>query len=124
MGNMLADGTRWMRGVLKEHAGQTVTYRRDVLEVSVTATVGTTRATAGAGDDITVDSKIRDYMIEASDIDFGDGPVKPVSGDEIEESDGRVFKVLPVGGEPCYRDSDHAGFTLRIHTKLSAPAGA
>lgn len=58
----------------------------------------------------------RDFLIDADDYDFGDGPVEPKSGDEITDGTD-TYEVAPLGGRNApWRWSDRARTRYRIHT--------
>lgn len=57
-----------------------------------------------------------DWIITAADLVLDNALTTPQDGDQIE-ADGILFDVRPFAGEPCYRNSDPQGASLRIHSK-------
>lgn len=124
MTNALANGSAWLGDVLKTNASRAVTYSRGGETITIAeAIIGNTRAEVTANDGMTLQSKVRDYLIAVEDLYFGSSPVEPVEGDEIREPDGTntfVFTVMPLGSEPAWHYSDPFRQRYRIHTKLTA----
>lgn len=111
------------RRAQKTLAGKVVAIKRGADSVNKTAVVGNTRMEVASADGFVVQSKMRDYLIDAVDYDFGAGAVEPAEGDEIREVEGSVtyvYTVLPLGTEKAARWSDLSGKTWRIHTKLTS----
>lgn len=104
------------------HAGVSITYRRGVQSVSLTAVPGSTllRLSDQYGS-VKVERTDRDYCLNAADLVISGTAITPQRGDEIVEDDGdkiRTYKVLPYGDEPCWRWADHSQTVYRIHAKL------
>lgn len=108
----------------KTLAGVVVTIKRGEDESQeITAVVGTTRTETAVSDSVMVVGRERDYLIDAADYDFGNGPVEPQEHDEIREPDGSqiyCFKVLPIGLEAAWKWSDQFRKVYRLHTKLDS----
>lgn len=107
---------------LKSIEGIAVTYRRGSDTVSISAVVGDTRielAEQYAG--TTVIGRVRDYIVQASDLVLGGSTTEPQIGDQIDETRGSAtytFEVMSAGADAPYRPSDRHGKSWRIHTKL------
>lgn len=128
MTDMLATGSAWLDGKLTSHASINVEYRRGSDSVTVAAVRGRTEFESITAGDLGVVERIesRDYLIMATEIDFGAGPVLPVRGDEIVEG-GLVYECVPFGtisGDTHWRYADIYRNRLRIHTKLMGTDGA
>ena len=65
---------------------------------------------------LTVTGRVWDFLILADGLGF-----EPEPGDVIA-ADGRVFEVMNLGGEGCWRWSDPYRQTFRIHTKEIGPS--
>lgn len=90
--------------------------------------IGNVPARIGSSDDLREDQasgmviakETRDYIIKATDYDFGSGPVEPLRNDLIVDSSSGTaitYRVLPITGEDAARWSDRYGTSWRIHTK-------
>ena len=124
MTNLLANGTTWLQGILKSHASRAVSYKRGAETIMIAqAVIGNTRTDVMTADGMTVQSKVRDYLVDVEDLYLGGAVVEPAEGDEIRETDGTstyVFTVMPLGSEPAWRYSDPFRQRYRIHTKVTA----
>lgn len=117
MGDLLADGAAWLAGVRATHAAATVVYSRGADSVELAAT-------RGASDVEEVDetggylkTEAADWIIRAADLVLDGSAVRPARGDRITHA-GRVYEVMPFGGEPEWRWADRSQLCMRIHTKL------
>jgi hypothetical protein len=121
MANMLANS---LGGALAQHsvtlgnnAGDTVTYARGGLSVSLAATKCQVRSEADLQFGILRINEC-DWIIKASLLVLGAATVEPQeSKDTITESDGTVWQVLPNTGEQAFRPLDPYKTAWRIHTK-------
>ena len=103
--------------------GVSVTYHRGGDVLPLTATPAEDRYLADDGHGLLQQHFVRDYLLLAADLDFGQGPTEPARGDQIKQAFGdtvKVFEVVAMGGEPHWRYSDSGHTVLRIHTKLVA----
>ena len=121
MSDLLESGQAWLAGKLKSHASREVVYLRGASQATVSATIGRTLLKLDDGyGGIRMEWTDRDFLIQATEIDFGGGPVSPERGDRIQETAGSVvstYEVTAYGGDPPFRPSDPFGIVLRIHTK-------
>jgi hypothetical protein len=122
MADMLADGETWLASQLKEHASQTVTYRRGGSSVVVQATIGRTEFESTSDDGATIlVSRSRDFLVAASDLVLSGNEVVPQRGDTIEEVVGAttvVHEVAPPSSAvPAWEWSGALRNVRRIHTK-------
>lgn len=120
MTDMLRRGQSWLADKLKTHASQSVTYRRDNIEVKVAATIGRSMYEQDDGEGVIVRSQVRDYLIDTADLLSSEIGSLPKRGDEIHEVDGNlihIYEVMALGGDPPWRYSDPFRLKLRIHTK-------
>ncbi len=121
MGNMLDDGSAWLAGKLKDHAGTTVTYIRGTASTVLTATIGKTELELLGDVGIDIQSRSIDFLVRATDLDLGSGPTEPQRGDTIVLRRGHeeiTHEVVPLeAGQQCFRWSDPHGNILRIHTQ-------
>lgn len=116
MGDLLDTAARWLTGKRHDHMTQTVTYVRGVQQVTLLATVAQNRSEQlDPGADVVNVRRERDYLFRAEDLTIG----YPASGDKIVHQQGDTvytFEVVANGGEPCWRWSDEARTTIRVHT--------
>ena len=118
--DLLKTGSDWLHAQQKAHASQTVTYYCGGQSVEVKATIGRTVFETDDGSGVIIESEVRDYLIEATDLVLGGETTLPQRGDRIRETQGStvvVYEVMSPGGAPCYRFSDPYQKRLRIHTK-------
>lgn len=117
MTDLLQTASTWISGQLKEHVSQTVTFRRGTQTVSVQATIGNTLFESHGELGPTVQVKTRDYLIETADLVLGGLAVLPQRDDEIVDTDGSVYLILPSDDGVYWRDSDPYRVRIRVHTK-------
>jgi hypothetical protein len=101
---------------LRNNAGQTVTYRRGGLSVSLAATPCDSRAEVDLQFGV-LNLAPKDWIITASLLVLNSVTVTPQKNNTIEESDGTIWQVLSDGVEPPWRYSGPTQDMLRIHTK-------
>lgn len=114
---LLNDGSTWLSGVFSDNEATSITYTRGVHSISLTATRGVTEIPMVDANGLATTFQAADYLIEAEDLDFGEGSVEPQPDDAITDGS-RVYRVLRIPGANCFRYSDPDRVTLRIHTKL------
>lgn len=120
MANMLKTGAVWLAGQLKDHASETVTYKRGVNSVSVQAVIAESLAETVIGDQVLVQIKLRDFIILAADLVLIGSPIVPEQNDQIIMTIGIetvTYSVFKMPGEKQYREWDRFGNSYRIHTK-------
>lgn len=112
-------------GAVMASRGVAVTYWRGSDFVSVTATPAEERYLVDDGEGYLQQMHARDYLLAASDIDFGGGATPPARGDLIKETIGgavHTYEVVALGGESHYRYMDPGLSMVRVHTKLVSQA--
>lgn len=104
---------------LRSLRGVAVTYGRQGVTASITATVGKTTAEQDIGQDsgTIIRVPVRDYIFASADLTSSVIATLPLNGDTITEADGTVHEVRPLGSEPCWRWHDSGRTQIRIHTK-------
>lgn len=117
MPDLLNVGLAWLTQRRSETMAETVTYSRGAASASLEATRARSVRDEVDREGIVYRYETVDWIMAASSIDFGDGPVVPQAGDVITDSGGNQYGVMSVPGEAPYRNSDTAGFSLRVHTK-------
>jgi hypothetical protein len=123
VGDLLDRGAALLDAQRHQHLSRPVLYRRGTDEKEVRATIGRTEFeqvddVGGAGLIHRVES--RDFLVRASELDLGAGPILPRAGDQVRETAGTavlVYEVNAPGGQPPWRYSDPYRRALRIHTK-------
>lgn len=106
--------------VSNDLCGESVVLKRDDQEVTVAAVPAESQYTVESVDAVRMRVSVRDWIIEAEDYDFGDGPVDPQLGDTITEtldnSTERVWEVGPLPGDNhAWRWSDRRAKRIRVH---------
>ncbi len=105
MTNLLRTGSAWLQAQQKQHASETVSYRRGAASVALAATIGMTEREVDDGRGFPVRTEIRDYLIDTADLVLGGVPTLPERGDRIVETAGATEIVYE--GIACA--SDRAG---------------
>ncbi|MDO8302880.1 MAG: hypothetical protein Q7T18_06550 [Sedimentisphaerales bacterium] len=117
MANILKTGTEWLSDMRKAHMSESVTYKRGVITVQVLGTRGVTKFEVADESGLSVYGQIADWLILTNDLVLGSIHVEPKLGDRITDADGKVFEVVFLSGDGCWRYSDPHQITMRIHTK-------
>ena len=100
---------------IKTAAGVSVTYRRGAQSVALTAVRGETATSVEGAEGQRARVFTRDYLIDAEDLDFGDGAVEPAIGDVITDA-GVTYEVTPLTGtELPWRWHDPPRTRYRVH---------
>lgn len=97
-------------------SGVSVTVTRGATTISVVAVPGDAIHQYTQDDVVTSEVKTRDFLVLASDYDFGDGAVIPQRNDTIVHGS-TTYKVLSDGGEIYFRYADPHHAVLRLHCK-------
>lgn len=101
---------------LKRFAGEPVTYRRKSRSIPLTAIRGSTVGTVEDANGQRLRTFERDYLIDAVDLDFGDGAVEPALGDTITD-DGHTYELVALTDSQLpWRWHDRAHTRYRVHT--------
>lgn len=101
---------------LKATCGVAAVYRRGDAAVSLTVIPGESGVTVATNQNLRIRQTIRDWLIDAADLDFGDGPFEPGNADVIEVGPLRFEVESPEGGTP-WRWHDLARTRYRIHSR-------
>lgn len=120
MVNVMKAGAEWLAGQLKDHASETVTYKRGNDSFSVQAVVAETMAETVIGDEVLVQIKLRDFIIQVADLVLLGSPISPEQNDQIIQTVGSqtvTYSVFKMPGEKQAREWDRFGNSYRIHTK-------
>ena len=120
MADLLGNASDWLRSQRRSHAAVTVIYRRGAFSVSLLATRGATRIES-QGNDIVLHSEQSDWIVDAADLVLDSVAAEPQRNDTIEQViDGvtRVYQVVPLGPENCWRWHDRLQAEYRIHTRF------
>ncbi len=104
------------RAAIKSIDGRNATLTRGGITVKAVVTIGETRAEEIVDNQTVTTIRVRDFLIDVNEYDFGSGPVNPIAGDIVAIS-GDTWQVLPTSSEPEYRRHDRDGDTWRVHTK-------
>ena len=117
---MMQDGAAWLTGELFDHAAISVTYRRGINTVVLSAVRAQTTADLNTEFGFNIDVRIADFLVKEADLIILAVTVKPDRGDEIDIVIGTetiTYEVLASITENEYRESDRFGNIFRIHTK-------
>jgi len=112
------------RAVLNMHRaqrrtyGKTVTYRRGIQEVELTAVLGESEFPRTDSEGLTTEEISQDFILMVSELILDEVAVEPEPGDQIEVDGFGTFAVRsPGGSEPAWRFSDPTRKLYRIHTQ-------
>ena len=127
MTGFVAQGAAWAHQTIRNCDGLAVVYARPSSELSVPiaqAVKGNTPLETTSDEGTTLQSQVVDWLIAATAIVLGGVQVEPLDGDEIQfvnaQGQTETYQALPpIGGDKCFRPSDHLATTLRIHTRLT-----
>jgi hypothetical protein len=120
MPDVFASAVAALNTALAAYASVEGTYtRRDGRSATLTVTLGRTEREQTQDRSIVAVIRSQDITFPTSDFEdaFGEDE-RPTDGDTFER-DGLLFKVLPLAGEPAYRESDTGGLRLRVHLKAA-----
>lgn len=123
MSDLMQEGAEWFASVLQSDLSQSVTYKRGSDTVVLLATIGETDREAYDAEGFTVKSKIRDWIVQPSDLVLDAVEITPRRGDQVIHVVGSktfTWEVLDIGGDKHYRPSDPYGNLIRIHSQLSS----
>ena len=110
---MLNQGLDWLEQRLLGFCSSPVEYRRDAQTETVDAVFGKTDIEVDDQTGISVSSFVWDFLIDAETLGF-----EPDVGDLIVIN-GRLFEVMNLSGQGCWRWTGPNRKTYRIHTKDS-----
>ncbi|HBE68505.1 MAG TPA: hypothetical protein DDW52_10195 [Planctomycetaceae bacterium] len=113
--SLLQNAEAYLREVRRQHLAQLVTYQRGADSVDLLATQGSTDTENDSGA-VVVQSRSIDWILEAADLLLNETEVLPEKGDRIVVGS-RIYEVVDLGGEPCFRWHGRDSLSLRVHTK-------
>ena len=120
MADLLRTGAAWLAGQLKAYASQSVTYRRDVQSVTLSATPAIPRETLDDEGYALVQTDVQEFVFTAADLILGGSVVRPRPGDVIQwvvGSETQTFLLTPDSGEDVWTREDPAGLLIRVRGK-------
>jgi len=119
VGDLLRQGGQWLEQTRTAHCSSQVTYRREAVELVVSATFGRTQYEVEDEYGLRVGAQVTDFLILADELSsvFDE----PQAGDVIV-ADGRLYEVMALSGQGHWRWSDPYRTTMRIHTKDTGQA--
>lgn len=115
MADLLSAGASWLSAQLKANAGDVVTYGRNGIGATITATVGRSAFEMAGQGGVMERWESRDYLVSAADLPFGE----PRRGDtiaEIRNGETVVYEVASPRGVPEWHYGDAFRTIVRIHT--------
>ena len=115
MSDLLQSGIEWLDAQRKAYMSQSVTYRRGVDEVTISATLGTSEEEV-YDDTTSMKVKRNDFLITAADLILDSELTEPEPGDQIVYGT-KTYEVMALSGGQHYAVLP-GGITLRIHAKL------
>lgn len=117
MSNLLRTGMEFLQTTRKAFLADEVTYTRGSDSItSLKATHGKTTYESTNSEGVVVGAVSDDFIVTAEDLVISGNTIEPRVGDTITDGD-RVFAVMNIAGEGCWRNSDPFGLAIRIHTK-------
>lgn len=120
MASPFSNAVARIQGSAKALAGESVTYDRNGEAVALTAIPGDTQAEQDDGTALTIQTTVKDWLVDVVDLVLDSVAVEPERGDLIKQTIGsatHTFEVLPFG-ESAYTFTDRLNTRYRIHTKL------
>lgn len=117
MADILKSGAAWLNATRAAKMASNVTYRRggNGSGFAVAGTVGRTEADQVVDASVITSAGIRDFIFSTEAFLVSSTFVPPAIGDTIEEADGALWKVVEIGGEPCWRYSSPHKQSIRVH---------
>lgn len=116
MCNPFATAARAVLDAVDTLASVEMTYRRGSLEIRLSAVRGSTLATVADTDGLALRVRKGDWLLDACQLDLGEGPVTPRAGDFLVEADGTRWRVeSPMKGTPPWAWSDRERTRFRVH---------
>lgn len=117
MTDLLKSGAAWLEAQRAAKLATSVTYRRGGIGsgFAVAGTIGRTEADQVIDATSITSAGIRDWIMSYTAFEVSSTFVPPAIGDTIEEADGALWKVVEIGGEPCWRYSSPHKNSIRIH---------
>jgi len=124
MASLLEKSTKLLAKTMLRSAGMAIVYRRGIHAVQLMAVPGRTLI-----DDYSLDGNPQtaiadDWILPAADLVLDGVETLPKDGDEIDVGDDnhrKTYRVLPAGGDRCFRFVDQARNLLRTHAKEIRP---
>ena len=106
--DLISKGAAWLNTKLAAYASTLLMYRRGEASIDIAMTIGGPKSplfsllgsVPGTLDLIqqNPENAVRSFAFDAADLDFGEGPVMPETGDQVLETIGGVvcvFEVMP-----------------------------
>lgn len=119
MSNLLSTGAAWLAGQLGQHASTACILRReDDRTIEFDAIPGMTQWEGESYEGASFRFETRDFIVQTSLLLLDGLPYRPDAGDEIDVAAmGVIFQVFAPTDAGCWRYSDPAEQSIRIHTK-------
>lgn len=120
MGDLLDRGSAFLDEQRHRHMSRAVVYQWGPDTKDLHATIGKTEFEQADDAGLIHRTESKDFLVRATDLDLGAGPILPRAGDQVRETVGTsvfVYEVNAPGGHPPFRYSDPYRRVLRIHTK-------
>lgn len=116
--DLLNNGSIWLAGILKQHAGREITYRRGGRSVTLRATIGATMREDVGEEGIAIEWRTTDYIFQPSLLVLGGVVTEPQDGDTIDDSvTGTTHVVSSDPGESAWRYDGPQRQLIRVSTK-------
>ena len=96
-----------------------VTVTRGSLSFPATATIGETRSEEILTNNVVILTRVRNYLIDVVEYNFGEGCVEPEVGDQITEGE-TVWIVTEDSTDTAWRWSDRERKVYRLNTVESS----
>jgi len=119
MTNIMRQGAELLSEVRHSSTVESITYKRDALSVSISATIGRVQDDRGDIEDAAFFSEMVDFIVRAADLVLDGSQTLPQDGDTIEYDSGDgvvVYQVRRDELDQTYRRCDEFGLDMRVHT--------
>lgn len=114
--NLINKGADWLAKQLKQHAANTVRYRRVNDEISIAAVLGRSAFDVIGDDEAITRVHTRDYIVVTAELKIGSVTITPEVGDLVFDGD-ETYRVSSPTNEAPYQHIGSERKQLRIHTQ-------
>jgi hypothetical protein len=96
--------------------GETVCYRRDALDCTLTVVRGQTQTLSEDLEGARFAATTVDWHIDPDLLRIAGQRIEPAIGDVLTDAAGRRYTTAHIAGEKVWRNMDHDGVRIRVHT--------
>lgn len=117
MPNLLANAMTWLHAERQAKLAESVSYQRIAggAALSIQGTRGRTAGEKLIESEWSGSAGVMDWIFRAEDFIVSDEFTPPALRDTVTESDGTIWDVVEIPGEPVWRYSDTFRNAIRVH---------